>query len=111
MIKFKSQNRRGLDFLLLKRGLGWAKKYVKNIVFAIFFDKTLAMSKKSSTFAVANLKNTSRGGAVVARWAHNPKVGGSSPPPATKKAKSKDLVFFLFILKKVSNFVARQESR
>ncbi len=26
-----------------------------------------------------------RGGAVVARWAHNPKVVGSSPAPATKK--------------------------
>ena len=25
-----------------------------------------------------------RGGAVVARWAHNPKVIGSSPVPATK---------------------------
>ena len=24
-----------------------------------------------------------RGGAVVARWAHNPKVGGSNPPSAT----------------------------
>src|SRR3974377_880429 len=22
---------------------------------------------------------------LVARWAHNPKVGGSNPPPATKK--------------------------
>ena len=29
---------------------------------------------------------TSRGGAVVARWAHNPKVAGSSPAPATIKA-------------------------
>ena len=28
-----------------------------------------------------------RGGAVAARWAHNPKVGGSNPPPATKVAK------------------------
>ncbi len=27
-----------------------------------------------------------RGGAVVARWAHNPKVVGSSPASATKKA-------------------------
>ena len=27
----------------------------------------------------------SRSGAVVARWAHNPKVAGSSPAPATKK--------------------------
>ena len=23
---------------------------------------------------------------LVARWAHNPKVGGSNPPPATKKS-------------------------
>ena len=27
----------------------------------------------------------SRGGAVEARWAHHPKVVGSSPTPATKK--------------------------
>ena len=33
------------------------------------------------TFAPMKL----RGGAVVARWAHNPKVGGSNPPSATKK--------------------------
>ena len=26
----------------------------------------------------------SRGGAVVARWAHNPEVVGSNPAPATK---------------------------
>ena len=26
-----------------------------------------------------------RGGAVVARWAHNPKVAGSNPASATKK--------------------------
>ena len=25
-----------------------------------------------------------RGGAVAARWAHNPKVGGSNPSPATR---------------------------
>ena len=31
---------------------------------------------------------TSRGGAVVARWAHNPKVAGSSPAPATKSTVS-----------------------
>ena len=30
-------------------------------------------------------KDTSRSGAVVARWAHNPKVTGSSPVSATKK--------------------------
>ena len=43
-----------------------------------------------------------RGGAVVARWAHNPKVGGSIPSPATKeksrttkKDRSFDLSFFV----------------
>ena len=37
-----------------------------------------------------------RGGAEAARWAHNPKVAGSSPAPATKKT---DLLrpVFLFI--------------
>ena len=34
------------------------------------------------TFASV-LKTASRGGAVVARWAHNPKAGGSIPSPAT----------------------------
>jgi hypothetical protein len=28
-------------------------------------------------------KHPTRGGAAAARWAHNPKVGGSNPPPAT----------------------------
>ena len=37
-----------------------------------------------------------RGGAGVARWAHNPKVVGSNPAPATKKAKSKDLAFCFY---------------
>ena len=34
------------------------------------------------------LFTTSRGGAVVARKAHNLEVGGSSPPPATKKTNT-----------------------
>ena len=29
-------------------------------------------------------RSITRGGAVAARWAHNPKVGGSNPSPATK---------------------------
>ena len=37
--------------------------------------------KKMCTFAV----EIPRGGAVVARWAHNPKVVSSSLAPATKK--------------------------
>ena len=28
-------------------------------------------------------RHPTRGGAAAARWAHNPKVGGSNPPPAT----------------------------
>jgi putative MATE family efflux protein len=38
-----------------------------------------------------------RGGAVVARWAHNPKVIGSSPVPATKKESHSNVAFFFFI--------------
>ena len=30
-----------------------------------------------------SLYKTARGGAVAARWAHNPKVVGSNPAPAT----------------------------
>ena len=33
---------------------------------------------------------------LAARRAHNPKVGGSSPPPATKEVKLKNLISFLF---------------
>ena len=32
---------------------------------------------------------------LVARWAHNPKVAGSSPVPATKNLKSLNETFFL----------------
>ena len=39
-----------------------------------------------------------RGGAVVARWAHNPKVAGSSPVPATKKPPEFFFRGFLFII-------------
>ena len=31
---------------------------------------------------------------MAARWAHNPKVGGSSPPPATTLKLAKKLTFF-----------------
>ena len=39
------------------------------------------------------VQNILRGGAVVARWAHNPKVVGSNPAPATKKSRSSDRGF------------------
>ncbi len=54
------------------------------------------MLLKSSIFALT----ISRGGAVAARWAHNPKVVGSNPASATKERKAIELsVAFLFICK------------
>ena len=49
---------------------------------------------KVTTFAHVK---TMRDGAVVARWAHNPKVAGSSPAPATTTtvSESSETVFFL----------------
>ncbi len=32
---------------------------------------------------------------LVARWAHNPKVAGSSPAPATRKKRANWLSFFI----------------
>ena len=53
----------------------------------------LVAEKFCCNFVVAK---TSRGGAVVARWAHNPKVAGSSPALATKRADfNKESAFFV----------------
>ena len=41
-------------------------------------------------------KKIARSGAVVARWAHNPKVVGSNPTPATKKDFKGSSESFLF---------------
>ncbi len=57
--------------------------------------KYLHITQKSSNFA---LEITSRGGAVVARWAHNPKVVGSSPAPATKKPIQLNRLLFIIII-------------
>ena len=40
---------------------------------------------------------------LAARWAHNPKVGGSSPPSATQTDKSRDLSVFFFIAPQNNN--------
>ena len=44
-----------------------------------------------------------RGGAVAARRAHNPKVAGSSPAPATKKDHD-ELVVFVFNPEKLPDY-------
>ena len=51
-------------------------------MFIFVFNKTM------SIFALT----ISRGGAVVARWAHNPKVIGSNPVSATEKRKNHNFV-------------------
>ena len=57
------------------------------------------MSKKSSTFAVPFEKSgvVSRSRAVVARQAHNLKVGGSIPPSATKETPLMSGVFLVYV--------------
>ena len=66
------------------------------------FQKTLAESKKGITFA-EQLRNTKAiqlkilycgMEQLAARWAHNPKVTGSSPVPATRKPSEKSEGFF-----------------
>ena len=66
--------------------------------------KYLEVEEKCIIFALANKENRSRDHLTIhrgveqlaARRAHNPEVGGSSPPPATKEDKSQDLSFFCF---------------
>ena len=48
-----------------------------------------------------------RGGAVAARRAHNPKVAGSNPAPAIKKALKK----CLFVLKVSGNGIRARNPR
>src|SRR4030042_5048712 len=51
-----------------------------------------------------NIKYPARGGAVVARRAHNPKVVGSNPTPATKKTEAEQQCSaFLFSEEKCVN--------
>ena len=53
---------------------------------------------------------TSRSGAVVARWAHNPKVVCSNQASATHQKEESRKVFFLFCFPSVS-FLAGQNER
>ena len=50
------------------------------LISCIIKNNVLILRRKRDTFLLKL-----RGGAVVARWAHNPKVVGSSPAPATNR--------------------------
>ncbi len=66
---------------------------MKKIEFLLDSDSSLWYYRRSSM----------RGGAVAARRAHNPKVAGSSPAPATEKKDCEFLaVFFLFVACKLT---------
>ncbi len=70
---------------------------LKNINFAFFNKIVTDIFCHINKSAYLCIQKTSRDGAVVARWAHNPKVAGSSPAPATKfKVVFRDNLF-LFI--------------
>ena len=57
-----------------KTGIIFSKRFDKSLIWMIRFGK----ENKNVYFC-----KTLRGGAEVARWAHNPKVIGSNPVPAT----------------------------
>ena len=61
---------------------------------------------------IVHNKDTSRDGAVVARRAHNPKVTGSSPVPATNQHKSltEKWDFFYGILTRYTSLLSRLTS-
>ena len=57
---------------------------LQNIIFA-FFKKIIGdIFCRFGKSVYLCTQKTSRDGAVVARWAHNPKVVGSNPASATK---------------------------
>ena len=71
-----------------------------------FFTKKLHENLERNVFwctFASVLKTASRGGAVVARWAHNPKAGGSIPSPATLR-RMKVLLFFIVLFLKIYHF-------
>src|SRR5919202_5398366 len=57
------------DFIFTRTGLCW--------------ERTAPEDRSDSAASGSPVSETTRGGAVVARRAHNPKVSGSNPLPAT----------------------------
>ena len=71
--------------------LGLSSKYLAEPFFCFIF----AVTKAEYSHRINDI---SRDGAVGARRAHNPKVGGSSPPPATKVDNSLELSTFFILM-------------
>ena len=62
--------------------------------YIVFLQNNLVMSKKAVPLQRISIRNdVSRSRAVVARQAHNLKVGGSIPPSATKEKPPKKRLF------------------
>ena len=66
--------------------------YQKKLAIILFYDESFLSLHSQSRNDCAK----SRSGAVVARWAHNPKVVSSSLASATIKKVSKRIPFFCF---------------
>ena len=86
--------------------LGYPRIVMYPALWAIKICLNLEMQQSNCIFAarITNLprykqqryENISRGGAEVARWAHNPKVIGSNPIPATTEPWHESAGVFLF---------------
>ena len=62
--------------------------------------------KKKPYLCTRIKKTTSRSGAVVARWAHNPKVVSSSLASATKKSDLLVTLFLCFIIRLIDYIIS-----
>ena len=63
------------------------------------FEKRLDFTGEYAVYCMSvEAHHTSRGGAGVARRAHNPKVGSSNLPPATTKRETHQSVCLFFLL-------------
>ena len=80
------------------------KKYLfGNFIFSFYLCSAKTVNPK--------YQDILRGGAVVARWAHNPKVVGSSPAPATKENAKGIIKSLAFFFSQKSPFIFKQRKK